>query len=339
MVLGLLAATVLAGCAGSPGPAETITPTVIADKSAPPDPVVPAVWPLTGLRGNVTSRPAVSVKIENTARSRPQSGVEDADVVWENVVEFGVPRWVAVYHSVLPPEVGPIRSVRPVDARIVAPLGGLVAYSGGQPGILALMRRAPVQLLSEDDGDEGFYRVRRRPSPHNVYGSLEDFLAQADVEHSDPPPPQFAFARQGRSAAELQGTDTEEINLRLAPGVTPSWTWDGGSARWLRSEGGTPALSADDERLSATNVVVISVAAVDSGFDAQQGAMVPDLVLEGEGEGLLAVGGRTVPVTWSKAERDEPLVLTGPDGEVAHLSPGNTWVELVPRPGGSYTVG
>jgi hypothetical protein len=338
LAFGLVGAFLLAGCSGPPGPRETITPTVIADKTAPPDPSVPSVWPLTGIAGEVVVRPAIAVKIENTAESRPQTGVEDADVVWENIVEFGVPRWVAVYHSTLPAEVGPIRSVRPADARILSPLRGLVAFSGGQPGILSLMRRTPLQLLSEDDGDEGFTRSRSRRAPHNVYGSLETFLGQADQDHLRPPDPQFEFARPGRSAAELAGSPTERIDQTLAPPVTPSWTWDVGTGRWLRSENGRPALSADDVRLSATNVVVISVVSFDSGFDAQQGRAVPDLRLEGEGEALVATGGKTREVTWSKAERDEPLVLTGPDGEVARLAPGNTWVELVPRGTGSYSV-
>ena len=338
VALVLVGASVLSGCS-SPGPGATVTPTVVVDKTAPPDPVVPSVWPLTGVPGDVVIRPAVVVKIENTRESRPQTGVEDADVVWENIVEFGVPRWVAVYHSSLPPEVGPIRSVRPADARIASPLGGLMAFSGGSGGVLGLIRRTPLQLLSEDDGDDGFYRVRTRRSPHNVYGSLETFLEQADSEHSRPPGAQFAFTHQaGRSTAELDGETAEQVDLALAPGVAPSWTWDTERGRWLRSENGRPSFSADEERLSATNVVVIPVTSFDSGFNAQQGAPVPDLRLEGAGEGLLASGGKRIPVTWSKAERDEPLVLTAPDGSVALLAPGNTWVELVPLPGGSFTV-
>lgn len=338
-----LGALALAGCTSpSPAPepsAETITPTVVVDKSAPPEPVVPVEWPLTGLEGDVVARPAVAVKIENTAQARPQTGLEGADVVWEEIVEFGVSRFVAVYHSTLPEEIGPIRSVRPADASIASPLRGLLAFSGGQAGILDLMATTPLQLLSHDAGHDGFYRVSRRAAPHNVYGSLEDFLAQANADHSAPPVEQFAFARRlGAATAAVLGAPSSSISLQLAPGVVPSWTWDEASARWLRSEGSQPAVSASGERLSATNVVVIAVTSFDSGFDAQGGAPVPDLALVGSGAGTLATGGRTVAVTWSKADRDSPLVLATADGAVATLAPGNTWVELVPLPGGTYSV-
>lgn len=343
-VIGTVTALVLAGCSSGSGgtgtpPAETITPTVIADKTAPPTPVVPVTWPLTGLEGDVVERPAVAVKIENTSQARPQTGLEGADVVWEEVVEFGVSRLVAVYHSTLPEEIGPIRSVRPMDDSIASPLRGLFAFSGGQEGILELIERTPLQILSHDAGDDGFYRVSRRAAPHNVYGSLEDFIAQADAGHQASPGEQFTFARRaGGSAAERLGTPASTVGVVLAPGVEPNWTWDAASGRWLRSEKSTPAVSSSGERLAATNVVVIVVESYDSGFDAQEGAPVPDLRLEGNGEGLVATGGSTLPVTWSKAGMDDPLVITGPDGAVATLAPGNTWVELVPLGTGSSTV-
>lgn len=347
LAIGLGGALALAGCTppGAPGPlpqsgpaAETVTPTVAVDKTAPPEPVIPVTWPLTGVEGDVVERPAVAVKIENTAQARPQTGLEGADVVWESIVEFDVPRFVAVYHSTLPEEIGPIRSTRPADASIASPLGGLFAFSGGQSGILSLMASTPLQLLSHDAGDDGFYRVSRRAAPHNVYGSLEAFLAQADAAHAAPPPAQFTFAtRPGRSTAELVGTSASSIRLSMAPGVTPSWAWDDEARRWLRSEAGAPAMSTSGGQLAATNVVVIGVEFFDSGFDAQGGAPVPDVRLVGSGDGIVASGGKVAAVTWSKAARAAPLVLTGPNGAVATLAPGNTWVELVPLTG-SYAV-
>ena len=334
-----VASVALAGCTQVPTPAPTITPTVVADKTSPPEPVVPVVWPLTGVEGDVRERPAIAVKIENTGASRPQTGLEHADVVWENIVEFGVSRFVAVYHSTLPAEVGPIRSVRPVDAKIASPLRGLLAFSGGQSGIVSYLRGTPLQLLSHDAGDSGFYRVSRRVAPHNVYGSLETFLRQADSAHRRGPAPEFAFAsRPGRATAELEGEQASVIRLSLAPGVAPRWTWDAGSGSWLRSEASGAAVSAAGVRLSATNVVVLDVESYDSGYDAQLGEPVPDMRLEGTGTGILATGGKTIPVTWTKVDRNSPVVLATSDGRAATLAAGNTWVELVPKPGGSFAV-
>src|SRR5204863_325092 len=80
-------------------------------------------------------RPAVVVKIDNNAAARPQAGLDAADVVYEEVTE-GITRFVVVFQSTDADPIGPVRSVRPADPLIVAPLGGLLVFSGGAPNIV-----------------------------------------------------------------------------------------------------------------------------------------------------------------------------------------------------------
>ncbi|WP_449385771.1 DUF3048 domain-containing protein [Cellulomonas soli] len=342
---GLVAAlTVLTACAGeaTPPPAQTVTSeaSVAADKGAAPTPVVPVTWPLTGVAVEaVPQRPALAVKIENTAVARPQTGLDQADVVWETIVEFEVSRFVAVFHSQVPEEVGPIRSVRPMDPLILQPLHGLLAFSGGQPGILAEVKASGVQMISHDAGAPGMYRVSTRSAPHNVYGTPQTWWDGADPEHSAPPAEQFAFARTAdKAAAAVSGSPATTLAFRLSAASSPSWVWDAASGTWLRSEGATPATAASGARLSAVNVVSITADHPNTGFGAQGGAPVPTYTLVGSGDGVLATGGKTVPVRWEKTAADAPMVLRTADGAPATLAPGNTWVELVPAGSGTLTV-
>lgn len=317
--------------------ALTVGPTIDPSKGAAPAPVVPATWPLTGVAGEPAARPALAVKIENTNVARPQTGLDQADVVWETIVEFDVSRFVAVFQSQVPAEVGPIRSVRPMDASIIAPLHGLIAYSGGQPGILALIQGSGAQSISHDAGAPGLYRISSRAAPHNVYGSPQTFWDQADASHQAPPPEQFAFARSAdRATAVAAGSPATTLAFDLSPASNPSWSWDGTS--WLRSEGSVPAMVASGARISATNVVSITADHPGTGFGAQNGAIVPTYNLVGSGDGVLATGGKTIAVRWQKDADDAPMRLFLPDGTPALLAPGNTWVELVPAGSGSLTV-
>ncbi|MBB2922459.1 DUF3048 domain-containing protein [Cellulomonas cellasea] len=316
----------------------TVSPTIDPAKAAAPAPVVPPTWPLTGLPGEPAARPALAVKIENTAVARPQSGLEQADVVWETIVEFDVSRLIAVFHSQVPGEVGPIRSVRPMDPPVTAPLRGLLAYSGGQEGILDLVAASGVQTLSHDAGVEGMYRIRGRSAPHNVYGSPETFWRLADAGHQAAPTEQFEFARSlDRAAAVVGGTPVGTLAFRLSAASSPSWSWDGTS--WLRSEGSTPSVSASGVRLAATNVVAITADHPATGFGAQGGAAVPTYTLVGSGDAVVASGGKIVQARWQKDADDQPMRLFLPDGSPATLAPGNTWVELVPAGSGSLAVG
>lgn len=347
--LGVLCALALTACtsaapAAPPTPdTVTIAPTVDPTKApppapAPPAPVLPPTWPLTGIEGDVAQRPALAVKIENTSQARPQTGLEQADVVWETIVEFQVSRFVAIFHSQVPAEVGPIRSVRPMDPPIVAPLHGLIAYSGGQPGILALVQASGAQSISHDAGAPGLYRIKTRAAPHNVYGSPQTFWSQADADHQASPGEQFAFARTLEAASAVAaGSPTTTLSLHLSTASNPSWSWDGTS--WLRSEGSAPAMAASGARLSATNVVTITADHPNTGFGAQGGAPVPTYSLVGSGDAVVATGGKTLAARWQKDAQDAPMRLVAADGSPVTLAPGNTWVELVPNGSGSLTLG
>ncbi|WP_299960575.1 DUF3048 domain-containing protein [uncultured Modestobacter sp.] len=338
-LLAGVALTGTASCAGSSDAAVAATVTPPASSTPPPPP--PVYWPLTGLEsGTVPAHPALAVKIENSVDARPQTGLGAADVVWEQVVEGGISRYVAVYHSTLPPQLGPVRSIRPMDPAIAAPLHGLFAASGGQAGYVRDVADAGLQVLTFDAGDDGFARIATRSAPHNVYVDTQALLAQADATHLADPAPQFDLATTpDQAGAVLAGTPASTLSLTLSGVSRPQWTWSAPEARWLRAEGGTPAVEADGARLGAANVVVLRVDVVSTGGVDPAGNPIPEIVLAGRGAALVASGGRTLPATWVKGGVADRVVLLGADGNPVRLAPGRTWVELVPNRGGAVTVG
>ncbi|WP_369139066.1 DUF3048 domain-containing protein [Modestobacter versicolor] len=329
-----------AGCGADVVPAASAAPAT-SSTPPPPPPPPPVLWPLTGLEsGPQLPHPALAVKIENSPDARPQTGLNSADVVWEQVVEGGISRFVAVYHSVLPAEVGPVRSVRPMDPAIAAPMHGLFAFSGGQPGYVGAVGDAGMQVLSFDAGNDGFYRIDSRDAPHNVYAAPLTLIAQADAAHQADPVAQFDLAPTiAEASAVTGGALANVLDLKLSPSARPNWTWDPVGLTWVRAEGTTPAVEADGSPLRAANVVVVRVDVVATSAVDPAGNPVPETVLEGRGEALVATGGATLPVTWVKNSATDRLVLLGADGNPVRLAPGNTWVELVPNGGGAVTVG
>ena len=342
----LLAGVVLSGLVACSGDTETPaaagTPTPAATSTTPPPPPpAPVLWPLTGLEsGAVAAHPALAVKIENSIDARPQTGVNAADVVWEEVVEGGITRFVAVYHSTLPTEIGPVRSVRPMDPAIAAPLHGLFAFSGGQRPYVAAVGDAGLQVLSSDAGSAGFYRINSRKAPHNMYASPATLLGQADAAHQAAPSPQFAFATAGSQPSVMAaGTPAATVGLTLSGMSHPQWTWSAPDTRWVRAEGAKPAVEADGTPMRAANVVVLRVDVIATAGRDPAGNPVPETLPQGRGEALVASAGRTMPATWVKNAVADPLVLLGADGNPVALTPGNTWIELVPNGGGAVTVG
>jgi hypothetical protein len=337
----------LAGCGPDrpaepePTPTTTVEAPVRGDRDRPPRPDEPVVWPLTGVETTkVKARPAVSVKIENAVEARPQRGLVEADIVWEEVVEGGITRFVATYHSNIPDVVEPVRSVRPMDPAIVAPLDGILAFSGGQGPFIAAVKRLGTQAIIMDDGDGGFSRDPGRRAPHNVIGRMSSFIAQADGKRTAPPPAQFEYARKlGEGSAPRLGKPARVVDVQLSRAQRTVWTWDRTHKRYLRSEGLAASVAADGRRHAARNVLVLSTEVFNTKWRDPAGAPVPEHRLAGRsGTGTLASMGHRVAVRWSKQHLRAPIVLKTLDGREAELDPGNTWIELVPRGTGDWSV-
>ncbi|MDR2620389.1 MAG: DUF3048 domain-containing protein [Propionibacteriaceae bacterium] len=289
--------------------------------------------PLTGVRGTPVQRAAIAVKVENSREARPHRGLDYADIIYEELVEGGITRFVAVFQSQTPPNgVMPVRSIRAMDGPIAAPLRGLIAYSGGQHAYSNRARDLGLQLLSMDYGASGFSRDKYRPSPHDVIGDFNAWYAEADENHQTPPDPVFQYAYPvSQNTARALGTPATLLDVEFSSYEHPHWVWDATTQSYLRFEKDEPFLLEDGQQFSATNVVVINVAVEWIG--------VPETVVLGSGSGHLLTDGYAVPITWSKPAWSEQMTFQGPDGNPIYLTPGNTWIELVPHDfGGSYTI-
>ncbi|WP_157427312.1 DUF3048 domain-containing protein [Agromyces salentinus] len=333
--LGALLATsalLLSGCFGDAAdpsaspPAETAAPRPVGASAAP---VGIAFSPLrgTGAEWSAMQHPSIAVKIDDHELARPQIALNRTDLVFEELVEGGLTRYVAVWHSDVPDEVGPVRSIRPMDPDIISPLGGIVAYSGGQEQFVAMMQAAPVVNIVFDYDDTGlFTRADDRPGPHDVILAASEAVAR----HPElpPPPVQFAYGSADPLAdPTFAATTTSAIAQTFSDERAPSWDWDAGTSTWLRSQEGLADTEASGERVRAVNVVTMRV-----GIDWSYGE-VPRTVMVGSGEAWVSAAGRTAHGTWSKDAPDAPIVLTSDSGDALRLAPGNTWIELVPTTG------
>ncbi len=331
-MLGMLGLT---ACANStPEPEEAPTPTDSELPEGPDD-----YWPLTGLpREDLTPHPVVAVKVENTVAARPQSGLEEADMVFEEQVEGGLTRYNAVFHAHTPEEIGPVRSVRPMDPGIAAPFGGMLVYSGGVPVYESRVQAAGLRGFNEDQALGALYRVKFRAMPHNLYLSIPKLYEKVGKDRTIEPdaPRIFDFANpdQGeRPTAVSSGVPANSLAARF-PSLVAGYTWTG--SRWQRSDGGVAASARSGAPLQTDNVVVVLTTITDTGAKDAAGASVPETVLTGSGTAYVASGGSIAQVTWSKDSEGSPLLLTDSAGAPVLLNRGTTWIELLPNTNFSF---
>ena len=272
----------------------------------------------------------MAVKIDNHPESRPQSGLQEAEAVFEVLVEGGLTRFIALFHGVDSDYVGPIRSVRPTDPTLLKPLGAPMQISGGQRWILRYVARRGVELLTDALNSDATFRIRSRPGPHNLYGNTVEMRKRADASSipDEPPPPMFVFGL----ASEATGAATE-ITLEWSEGNTVRWVHDRG--RYLRHQGDEEHMWLDQDGNTGqvafdTIVVLVARRYTVSPRADELGTSVPALDTVGSGVALVFNKGRVVDGTWSRDSIEEPFALALDDGTPIVLSPGTIWASVFP---------
>ena len=289
----------------------------------------PPVAPLTGLpdpTGVAQSRSVVSIKIDNdSSLARPQAGIEQADVVWDEVVEGESTRFLAMFQSQTPDVVGPVRSVRLTDPLIVWPVGGVFAFSGGAKYAVDGINLAPVKRIDESAAGNAMFRDSSRRAPHNLFARPADLFGMG----GEPAPPPALF---GYSPTPITtGAAVASVHISFSSReFAPTYTWDGASGTWLRSTSAGPFMSRSGKQIAPTNVIVLPAAY--AGGVGQIGA---EAQLVGQGAVKIFTNGHEIDGSWARADKAQRIEFKDAAGKPILLTPGSTWVEL---PDTSYPI-
>lgn len=304
----------------------------------------PAIWSLTGLPGpdDAPLRPIVVVKIENNSIVRPQTGLDRADLIFEELVEGGATRFAVAYQSNMPDEVGPVRSVRHVDVAIAAPIADVFVFSGGAKKTMKFLGlELPTTMSQVREGAPGMNRKPGISAPNNLFLDIKQMFS-AVAEYDTPstgffvPAPVSAAAPAPTSSAAStvvpvpvgKAVDTVEVAFSTLTG--PNWKWNATDKLWMRSEGAKPFNNIDGSQFGTNNLVIVEIREVDAGYKGQTGGYVPRSVISGSGRAWVLSNGKAVEVKWNKPTIVSQMELSDTNGNPFTMPTGRTWVELLP---------
>lgn len=322
------AALPIAGCKAD-GSIRSIWPPASSEKTVPRPPA-PARWPLTGLEApspEATRQRIVSMKIENSPEARPQSALDQADVVYETITEGGVTRFNALFHTNAPTVAGPVRSARWSDTYIVPQYQALFSHCGGKTPLLKELKNAKYSDMDQFFNAEPYFRSSDRKAPHNLYGDVGKIREQATSKRgyaAEASVRSFAFDRSGRVTTPT----VTSIVVPFDPNNRVGWTYDPGTKTYLRTiNGKAHSDKVSGKQYAARNVVVLWTLTKPAGADAK-GSTVIEIILNGTGRASIFRDGQRYDGRW-ETKGDSPPTFTAGDGTVLKLSPGNTWFQVI----------
>jgi hypothetical protein len=330
-----------AGLGGAGGTDGAPTGTGQPPPSTPEQPTT-AACPLCGVetkKADLLHRP-LAVILDNHSLARPQSGLDDACLVYEVLTEGGITRFVAFFLHNDTAAIGPVRSLRPYFLDLAMPLGAPIAHSGGSPRAIddSLTLKPSSMSIDEMVLSRAFWRVAARTSPHNCYTSLSALrAASVSVSYegkslSATTPTAFNFAPAADKVAFPSSSQpSRRLTLSYEGGAdnyAVTFDYDPATGQWMRYLTGSAQIDAATGRqLRATTVIVQYVSSWVVPGDAE-GRL--ELALTGSGAAKVFSLGRVFGATWSKPSRTARLAYSDASGNPLTLPPGPVWVLIAP---------
>jgi Protein of unknown function (DUF3048) C-terminal domain/Protein of unknown function (DUF3048) N-terminal domain len=352
----------LAGCtriqpAGAPSTAPTTPPVSPTPDPAPSPAPTPTFdsrprWPLTGtlVKGESKLRhPAVAVKVADNRQEHPQRGIDEADIVFVELEGYRDPsgysgtRLVPVFHSRMPKTVEPVRSIRPVDVPLLAPMNALIGNTGAAPwvtnyvkhhrdhleGMLSYMNTRGTGSYGTDWSrvytlnGQRYYDRATTCHPAVLAKQTERFRA-------GPPRPYFPFATGTAAVSAAAGKPGRSVRVPYkGEDYFMAYRYVSATKRYVRSMPWGPHVMADGTRISTDNVLVIKAKQHYGKIFAGSGHDEPlQDIIETSGRFYYFNRGRYVTGTWRKDAVEDPFEFVLADGSPLLMAPGRTFVEL-----------
>ena len=292
---------------------------------------------LTGLPfadgADKTARP-VAVMINNLKVTLPQSGLTNADIIYEAVTEGGITRLMAVYSDIEKIEkVGPVRSARDAFIEMMLPLNAIYVHIG-----TSISAERMLNFYSYKDID-GIYlgslafeqnsELAKTKGPEHSWFTNKN-LIRAGIEKNDIATknnfyPAFEFVEYGTSPRTPEGGVANTVSFSYSSYADVAFNYDSSTGKYMKHAFGIPHMDADtNSQLAFDNVFVIMAK---TGIQEENGVLA-DIDLT-EGTGYYFYGGKYEEITWKKGEPENPLILYDEDGDVLKVNTGKSYVGIL----------
>jgi hypothetical protein len=286
------------------------------------------VYPLTGIgsKTKIDER-AVAVMINNHPKARPQSGLNKADIVYEILAEGDITRFLAVFQSERPTNIGPVRSARAYYIELAKGLDALYIAHGYSEEAKKLLEDNYIDNLNGMVYDGTlFQRSSSRKAPHNSYITYENILKGAEQKKYSmkKSPPSFKFLSQEESK-NVTGNDAKSVKISYSKSkISDSiYEFDAALGKYKRFSGEEQTVDLEThEPILLDNIFII-----EATHQVTDSVGHNEIDLKSGGKAYLLQMGKVNEVDWKNRNG---RIVPVKDGKEVPFVQGRTWVNVVP---------
>lgn len=280
---------------------------------------------------DIAKRRPICLMINNIDVAMPQSGLSNADIMYECLVEGGITRLMGVFQDYTKLEkLGPVRSARHYYVDFANEYGGIYCHFGQTKYATSEIEGLGIDTISglSAIGTTAYYRDENRVAPHNAYTngkSMKKAIKTMKYDNEITIDSRFQF--NASVTAPTDGTTANKVSLSYNQYSKPWFEYDATSHKYLRFQYGAKHI--DDltgEQLAYTNIIVQFVK--EWNID-KKGYQTMDV--KGSGDGYYISEGACIPIKWTKSSMTDMTQYTTSDLQPLSVNQGKTWISIFPN--------
>lgn len=286
----------------------------------------------TGIKTWSGNSRSIAVMIDNVGEAKPQTGLNDAAIVYEITVEGGLTRLLAVFKDIKDKEetIGPVRSARPVFIDYVLENDSIFVHFGYSKRAENDIAKLKINNVNGLVTDSAFWRTKEKKAPHNVLTNIKKVTEYAEKNKYSTTSNQKSVLKYVPEEVELEnGQVANTVNLPYTASHKVSFKYNEETKLYERYVNGKIEKDWLSKETRTTKNIIVTLAHnyttdEDAGYGRQEIENIGNL------EGYYITNGKAIKITCSKASRNAQTVYKDANGKEIDVNDGNTYIQIVP---------
>lgn len=282
-----------------------------------------------------TSRP-YAVMINNLGAARPyHSGLQDAYLVYEIIVEGGITRYMALFKDKTPEIVGSVRSARHYYLDYALENDAYYIHWGWSPQAQSDISTLGVNNINGLTYSTPYFFRKNYgnvASEHTGYVNLREMtkLVEKLGYRTESNKDLLLNYSATNINPDVESTDANKIDLKYSSGFITNYEYDEASNTYNQFVNNKEHVDYQTkEQYTVKNIITYQVK--NRTIDSYGRQTLDNL---DSGEGYFITGGKSYEITWEKKDRSSQTIYKYKEtGEEITVNDGNTWIHIVPTSG------